>query len=162
MDDRVHFASLIFAKDLGIITQSQVLDAARKRLGETKQPQPWLVELASHGHAAELVQLISSADERVYLEALRLAYRTWIQGKISDARFSAFCGALRKTAGKQSKWFNNLVWVDDEFGSLERQVAKRGESIKRIRLALQNILDRPQGSFLAPPDLIPGQTDETV
>ncbi len=140
----MHFASLIFARDLGIVTQPQILDAARKRMGETKQPQSWLVELASQGQTPELAQLISSADERVYLETLRLAYRTWIQGKISDARFSSFCGTLRKTAGQQSKWSRDLAWIDAEFGSLERQVAKRGESIKRIRLALQSILDRAQ------------------
>jgi len=142
MDERVHFASLLFASQMGILDKQEIIAAADQRIVEVEKPEDWLIELSTKGDAAELEELIVTADERVYAESLGLAYRAWVEGRISDAKFSACCSTLWKQAGHHSRWYADLVWIDDEFDLVEQGVFRREESAKKIKAALEKILQR--------------------
>ena len=73
MDERVHFASLLFASHMGILGKSEVIGAADQRIVELEKPEYCLIELSTEGDSGELERLIVSADERVYLEVHRVA-----------------------------------------------------------------------------------------
>ena len=142
MNDRAHFASLLLASHMGVFGKSQMIEAADKRICEVDNPDPWLVQLSSQGDSQELEQLIVRGDEGVYLQALRLAYRAWDDGSISDERFAACCRMLLQQPGDKSHWHDELLWVDNEFGLVEQGVFRRADSIKKIRAALKDLLER--------------------
>ena len=138
--DRVHFASLLLASHMGVLGKSQMIEAADKRICEIDNPDPRLVQLSLQGDSQELEELIVRSDEGVYLQALRLAYRAWDDGSISDARFAACCRTLWQQAGDRSRWYNDLLWVDDEFDLVELGIFCREESVKKIKSALEHLL----------------------
>ena len=119
-----------------------MMEAADKRICEVDNHDPWLLQLSSQGDSQELEELIAGGDAGVYLQAFRLAYRAWDDGSISDARFAACCRTLWQQAGDRSRWYNDLLWVDDEFGLVEQGVLRREESIKRIKARLEDLLER--------------------
>ena len=63
MDERVHFASLLFASHMGILGKSEVIEAADQRIVELEKPEYWLIELSTKGDSGELEGLVVSADE---------------------------------------------------------------------------------------------------
>jgi hypothetical protein len=142
MDEQVHFASLLFASQIGILDRVEVIQAADQRIIELEKPEFWLIELSAEGGSGELEGLIVSADERVYLETLRLAYHAWVEGKISDARFLVCCNTLWKQAGCHSRWYADLVWIDDEFDLVDQGILRREDSKAKIRSAIERILQR--------------------
>ncbi len=142
MDERVHFASLLFASNMGILSRREVVQAADQRIVEAEKPDSWLIEVSVEGDSSELEDMIVMADERVYTEALRLAYRAWAEGRISDTKFSACCSTLWKQAGTHTKWYTDLVWIDDEFDLVDQGVSRRKQSVARIKVAIEKILQR--------------------
>ncbi len=52
---------------MGILGESEVIEAADQRIVELEKPEYWLIELSTEGDSGELEGLIVSADERVYL-----------------------------------------------------------------------------------------------
>ena len=142
MDERVYFASLLFASQMGILGKPEVIRAADQRIVELEKPEYWLIELSTEGDSGELEGLIVSADERVYLEVLRLAYRAWVEERISDAKVAACCSTLWKQAGYQSRWYADLISVEVEFDLVDQDVFRKEDSAKRIRTAIEKILQR--------------------
>jgi hypothetical protein len=141
MNDRVHFASLLLVSHTGVLGKSQIIEAADKRICEVDNPDSWLLQLSSQGDSQELEELIVRGDEGVYLQAFRLAFRAWDNGSISDARFAACCRTLWQQAGDRSRWYNDLLWVDDEFDLVEQGIVCREESVKKIKAALEDLLN---------------------
>src|SRR5258708_39462819 len=115
MNDRSHFATLILASYLCVLSKEQVIASADQRIIELDKPEHWLIEVSMDGYSEELGPLIDCADDTVYKEALRIAFGAWIDGSISDHRFEASCETLWKKAGNHSRWYNDLVWIGDEF-----------------------------------------------
>ncbi len=143
MNERLHFASLLFASHMGVLEKSQVIAAADKRLVELDKPDSWLIELSSQGDCPEVEELILSSDEGVYVETFRLACRAWLDERISEARFRACCQTLLRQAGPalhETSWYTRLIWIDDEFGLVEQGILRREESIKRIQAAVEDLL----------------------
>ena len=140
--DRVHFASLLLASHMGVLGKSPIIEAADKRICEVDNPDPWLLQLSSQGDSQELEELIVRGDECVYLQALRLAYRAWDDGSISDERFAAYCRTLLQQPGDKSRWYDELLWVDNEFSLVAQGVFRREESIKKVKAALEDLLER--------------------
>ena len=142
MDERVHFASLLFACQMGIVAKRELIAAADKRIVEAEKPEAWLIDISTQADSAELEELILRADERVYLESLRLAYGAWVSGDIPDSKFAACCETLWKQAGQHSRWYADLVWIGDEFDLVEQSVFRREESRNKIKVAVEKLLKR--------------------
>jgi hypothetical protein len=140
MDERVHFASLVMASQLGLIRAEAVVAEADQRIIESENPDYWLIEVSMQEHAGELEALIASADERVYVEVLRLAYQAWADEKITDQKLSDCCKMLWQRAGYRSAWYSDLVWIDDEFDLVSQGVFRREDSLKKIMHAVEEIL----------------------
>jgi hypothetical protein len=118
----------------------QVISEADQRIAEIERPEHWLIEVAIDGNSTELGRLIDDADDAVYEEVLRLAFRAWYDGKISDERFVACCETLWKKAGYGSRWYTGLVWIYDEFDLVAQGVFRREDSVKKVRDAVAKIL----------------------
>jgi len=69
-----------------------------------------------------------------------VAYHAWRDGRISDAKFAAGCRTLWKQAGCHSRWYSDLIWVDDEFDLAEQGILH--PNLERIKEHLENILRR--------------------
>lgn len=142
MTEREHFASLILASHIGIMDKKDVVSEADQRIAEVQRPDHWLIEVAIDGSSTELSGLIDDANDSVYGAVLRLAFESWVTGKMSDERFVECCRNLWKKAGQRSKWYYDLVWVDDEFDLVAQGVFRREDSVKKIRDAIERILKR--------------------
>ena len=87
MGDRRHFATLILANQLGVLSKERVIASADQRILELEKPEYWLIEVCTDGYSSELGPFIDGADDTVYEEVLRMALRAWLDGSISDQRF---------------------------------------------------------------------------
>jgi hypothetical protein len=141
MDDRRHFATLILANQLGVLSKERVIAVADERIIELEKPEHWLIEVSIDGYSEDLGPLIRFADDTVYREALRIVFDAWVDGSITDQRFESSCEGLWKTAGYQSKWYRDLVWIGDEFDLVAQGIFKREDSIKRVRERIEKILE---------------------
>jgi len=142
MDDRRHFATLILANQLGVLSRERVITSADERILEIEKPEHWLIEVSMNGYSGELAGFIDCADDRVYREALRLAFTAWVDGSISDERFLAGCETLWKKAGYHSSWYTDLVWIGDEFDLVAQGVFRREDSVKKVRERVAKLLER--------------------
>ena len=142
MDDRRHFATLILANQLGVLSKERVIAIADQRIIELQKPEHWLIEVSTIGYSEELGPLIHRADDEVYREALRIAFDAWVDGSISDHRFEASCETLWKQAGYQSRWYRDLVWIGDEFDLVAQGIFKREDSVKKVREHVEKVLER--------------------
>jgi hypothetical protein len=140
MDDRRHFAAQVLANQLGVLGKQEVIAAADLRLIETDKPEPWLIDLSVDGNSAELSQLITCADDAVFRDVLRLCFREWSEGRISDKRFVACCSTLWKTAGERSVWYQRLIPIEDDFDLIEQGVFERAATVERVKAAVAKIL----------------------
>jgi hypothetical protein len=162
MDDRILFASLLLATQLGILRKPELIETADQRIAELDKPEFWLIELSTKGSSEELEWLIVSMDEGVYLQVIRLVYRAWVKGTISNENFSAFCHALSEKVAYPDgydkvlhasffcivmgekvvcdrEWYNRLSstlsWILDEVNLYSWE-----DSVPRIRSAIEEIL----------------------
>jgi len=142
MDDRCHFATLILANQLGVLSKERVIAAADQRIIELEKPEHWLIEVSTDGYSEELGPLIDCADDTVYREALRIVFDAWVDGSIPDQRFEASCETLWKKAGYHSRWYSDLVWIGDEFDLVAQGVFKREDSVKKVRERVEKVLER--------------------
>jgi hypothetical protein len=140
MDDRRHFATLILATQLGLLSKQQVIASADKRVIELEKPEYWLIEVSTTGYSEELGSFINCADETVYREVLRIAFDAWVDGSLSDRGFEATCETLWKKAGYQSRWYSDLVWIGDEFDLVAQGVFKREDSVKKVKECVEKVL----------------------
>jgi hypothetical protein len=101
MDDRKHFAALLWARRLGLIDKDQIVAAADQRIVELESLEPWLIDLSLNGDSTELEGVITSDDDEVFLDVLRRAYSKWNDGKISNKQLIEACRALWVKAGYQ-------------------------------------------------------------
>ena len=142
MGDRRHFATLILASQLGVLSKERVIASADQRILELEKPEYWLIEVCTDGYSSELGPFIDGADDTVYEEVLRMALRAWLDGSISDQRFLACCETLWKKAGYSSRWYTDLVWIGDEFDLVAQGVFRREDSVKKVRERVEKLLER--------------------
>jgi len=142
MDDRVKFASLILACHLGVLSKNHIIAIADQRISELNEIEPWLAEISLYGKSAELDGLIVRGySDDVYAESLRMLFQSWIEGAISDENFATSCRMLWHKAGNNSRWYEDLVWIPDEFYLVEDGVYYREDSVKKIRSSIEKILE---------------------
>lgn len=137
MNDRLHFATLLHACHLGLMERKQLIAAADARIVEVEKPEDWLIELSTQGDSSELNQLVQREYGHVSFHALRLAYKAWAERKITDARFHLCCKEL---LCEGTAWYEDLLWVDDEFDLAESGIKNQREARKNIRVTMERIL----------------------
>jgi hypothetical protein len=140
MNDRIRFASLLFVKQMGILSKEQLIAAADARIIELERPVNWLIELSTDGDSKELEDLIVSANDEVYLEALRLAYSAWVEERITVERFLECCRPLWNLAGFGSRWYQELSWIEDEFDLANQGVFRREDATQKIKTRVEKLL----------------------
>src|SRR5437764_12081559 len=56
MDDRRHFATLILANQLGVLSIERVITSADQRILEIEKPEHWLIEVSMNGYSESLAR----------------------------------------------------------------------------------------------------------
>jgi hypothetical protein len=115
MDDRKRFAALVFANQLGLIGKGEVIAAADQRILELDCPEYWLVEVSLYGGSEEFDKVIKSGNDEVFSDVLRKAYHAWTEKTVSNKQIVDCCKSIWRTAGYASKWYTDLVRIEDAF-----------------------------------------------
>jgi hypothetical protein len=142
MKDRLHFATLLLAADLGIMSRKELIAAADARIIETEQPEDWLIELSSQGECSELNQLGQREFKQVSFEVLRLAYRAWAENRKTADGFHQCCRELLHEGAALREdlvWYRDALSADDAFelaasGVLDTRAARRNVRVTMERL----------------------------
>jgi hypothetical protein len=142
MDDRSHFAALILASQLGVLSKAQVMSSADRRILDVEKPAHWLIDVSTDGYSVELGSLMVGADDSIYREVLQLAFDAWVDCSISEQRFLGCCETLCKTAGDRSRWYDHLTWIEAEFDLVAQGVLEREASVRKVREHLEILLER--------------------
>jgi len=154
--DRTHFASLVFAHRMGIVTKEQLRASADRRIMDLEKPEYWLIEVSMEGYCKDLERLIEEVDDAVFTETLRFAYQAWIGHRISDEQFASCCRTLATQSIYQ--WQSELMsFIDYEFEFYDDELFRTKEEIAlRVKNAVEIVLDAahndqsPDSSLSAP------------
>jgi hypothetical protein len=140
MDDRKRFAAMVFAVQISLIDKETVITAADRHISEVEAPSDWLIDLSLQGDSPELQALVRSADEDVLTDILRMAYRAWTETRIPDKRFIDCFTAIWQITGRHSRWYYDLVGIENEFELMEVGAVGREDSIRRIKAAVEKLI----------------------
>lgn len=142
MNDRRHFAVLLHAADLDIVTRKELIAAADARIVEVEKPEDWLIELSANGESSELNQLARREFKHVSFEVLRLAYKAWAENRITEARLRLCCKKLLQegtTGHEDLPWHQDLLGVDDTFDLAESGVLDPREVRRNVRVTMERV-----------------------
>jgi hypothetical protein len=145
MNDRLQFATLLFACHIGIMGRQELIAAADARIVEVENPEDWLIELSTQGDCSALNRLAQREFKHVSFEVLRMAYQAWSENKMNTARFHQCCTELLlegATLCQDLSWYHDLSGVDDEFDLAENGGLGSREARRNIRVTLEQIFQR--------------------
>jgi hypothetical protein len=143
MDDRKRFAALICASQLGLVGKDQVIAEADQQIQESDCPESWLIEVSLYGASQELDAAITSADDDVFSDLLFRTYDAWNKRKVSDKQIVACCRSLWVKAGYKSKWYTDLVGIEDALDFVDMGYSSIEESKQRIKQTIERRLNGP-------------------
>jgi hypothetical protein len=140
MDDRKRFAALIFASQLGLASKEEVTEAADQRILELDCPEYWLVEVSLYGSSEEIEEVITSGNDEVFSDVLRRAYHAWTEQRASNTQLVECCKLLWRNAGYASKWYTDLVLIEDAFDLVDMGYYTAREARKLVIDAIETRL----------------------
>jgi hypothetical protein len=143
MDDRKRFAALTWASQLGLLSKNQIIAKADRLILECNSPDSWLIEVSLYGESKELDASITRADDDVFSDVLRRASDAWNMGNISDQQIVDCCRSLWLKAGYESKWYTDLVGIEDAVDFVKMGYSSLKESRRHIREAIEGRLNGP-------------------